>query len=527
MACDQAECRTPPGGGAYNRSHEATAGPPGIAFSATQTPTPDARMPDAPIITPIVLSGGAGSRLWPVSREALPKPFMRLGGPLSLLQRTLARALPLAGAGRAAIVTNEAYYFRTRDEIRALPAAEGLQITQLLEPAGRNTAPAIALAALWAETVAPGSILLVLPADHLIPDEAAFQQAARQAARVAQDGSLVLFGIQPTAPETGFGYIEAGEPLPGGARQVRRFVEKPDAARALQFLQSGDFVWNSGMFCFAAGAVLAALEAHAPAVFEAARAAWQASPDHDSPDRIAIDAEAFARCPDISIDYAVREKAAKVAVLPGRFAWSDIGSWTAVAEQLPADASGNTTVGDPMLVDTRDTHVQSEDRFVAAVGVEGLLVVDTPDALLVAGKDSSQRVKEIVSSLKARGHEAARLHRTVARPWGTYTVLQEGPRFKIKRIEVRPGESLSLQMHHHRSEHWIVVSGTAQVTCGDRSYLVTANESTYIPIGTRHRLENPGVLDLVMIEVQCGDYLGEDDIVRFSDVYGRPQTGSG
>lgn len=485
-------------------------------------------MPEVPMIIPVVLSGGAGSRLWPVSREALPKPFMRLGGPLSLLQRTLARALPLAGAGRAAIVTNQAYYFRTRDEVRTLPATAGVEVTQLMEPAGRNTAPAIALAALWAEETLPGGTLLVLPADHLIPDEAAFQDAARHAARIAQDGSLVLFGIQPTAPETGFGYIETGDPLAadGEARRVRRFVEKPDAARALQFLQAGNFVWNSGMFCFRAQAILAALEAHAPEVLTSARAAWQASEDRASADRVAIDAEAFARCPDISIDYAVMEKAERVAVLPTRFAWSDIGSWTAVAEQLPADADGNTTVGDTMLVDARNTHVQSEDRFVAAVGVADLLVVDTPDALLVAGKDSSQRVKEIVSRLKARGHETARLHRTVARPWGTYTVLQEGPRFKIKRIEVRPGESLSLQMHHHRSEHWIVVSGTARVTCDERSYLVAANESTYIPIGTRHRLENPGVLDLVMIEVQCGDYLGEDDIVRFSDVYGRTQAGS-
>ena len=477
-------------------------------------------MTEAQMILPVVLSGGAGSRLWPVSREALPKPFMRLGGPLSLLQRTLSRALPLAHEGRAVIVTNHEYYFRTRDELRGLPA--GHRVTQLLEPCGRNTAPAIALAALWAEETMPGATLLVLPADHLIPDEAAFRSAAREAARIAQDDALVLFGIQPTAPETGFGYIETGAPIGSGeARKVLRFVEKPDAARALGFLQAGNFVWNSGMFCFRARAILAALEALAPALLDAARAAWTASRDAATDERVAIDAERFGNCPDISIDYAVMEHAADVVVLPAGFGWSDIGSWKAVAEQLPADADGNTSVGDTLLLDTRNTHIQSEDRLVAAVGVDNLLVIDTPDALLVANRDNSQRVREIVDRLKHRGHETARLHRTVARPWGAYTVLQEGPRFKIKRIEVRPGESLSLQMHHHRSEHWIVVSGTARVICDDRSYLVTANESTYIPIGSRHRLENPGLLDLVMIEVQCGDYLGEDDIVRFSDAYGR------
>ena len=476
------------------------------------------------MIIPVILSGGAGSRLWPVSREALPKPFMRLGGELSLLQRTLTRALPLADGGRAAIVTNQEYFFRTREEIAGIPAAAraGRQVTQLLEPQGRNTAPAIAIAALWAQDIDPDATLLVLPADHLIPDEAAFAACARDAIALAAKGAIVLFGIQPSAPETGFGYIELGEQLPGSqARRVGRFVEKPDAATALKFLQAGDFVWNSGMFCFGARTILAALQAHSADVLEAARLAWEATRAQASDERALIAAEPFARCRDVSIDYAVMEKADDVIVLPSRFAWSDIGSWKAVAEQLPADAQGNTTLGDAMLIDTRNTHVQSEDRLVAAVGVDNLLVVDTPDALLVASKDASQQVKEIVSRVKANGHEAARVHRTVARPWGTYTVLLEGPRFKIKRIVVKPHESLSLQMHHHRSEHWVVVSGTARVTCAERSFLVSANESTYIPIGHTHRLENPGVVELVMIEVQCGDYLGEDDIVRFSDVYGR------
>jgi mannose-1-phosphate guanylyltransferase/mannose-6-phosphate isomerase len=474
------------------------------------------------MMIPVVLSGGSGTRLWPVSREAFPKPFMKLGGELSLLQRTLSRCLPLADGGRAAIVTNKEYLFKTREEIERLPAARGTACTQLLEPVGRNTAPAIAIAALWAEEVAPGATLLVLPADHLIPDEAAFQASARSAAGLAAGGALVLFGIHPTGPETGFGYIETGAPVPGSdARRVRRFVEKPDAARALEFLQAGTFVWNSGMFCFTAAAILAALGAHAPDVLAQARTAWASSRGGATDERVALDAAAFGACRDVSIDYAVMEKADDVLVLPTRFAWSDIGSWKAVAEQFVPDADGNTTVGEAMFVDSHNTHVQSEDRLVAAVGVDNLLVVDTPDALLVASKESSQQVREIVARLKSRGHEAAKLHRTVARPWGTYTVLQEGPRFKIKRIEVKPGHSLSLQMHHHRSEHWIVVSGTAKVTCDDREFLVAANESTYIPIGTRHRLENPGVVGLVMIEVQCGDYLGEDDIVRFEDRYGR------
>jgi mannose-1-phosphate guanylyltransferase / mannose-6-phosphate isomerase len=478
----------------------------------------------------IILSGGAGTRLWPVSREAMPKPFMKLGGDKSLLQKTLLRAAPLAS--NTAIVTNQEYYFRTQEEIDAInpPNKETLStVTQLLEPSGRNTAPAIALAALWAESLNPDATLLVLAADHLIPDEAAFQASVKDAITSAADGSLVLFGIRPHAPEVGFGYIDMGAKKPGSpAHLVNRFVEKPNAEKAAEFLTAGNFMWNSGMFCFKVSAILKAFELHAPALLVEARNTWVNRKDsYTSPTstdkyrKISFDEAVFAKCPNISIDYAVMEKASNVSVLPVSFSWSDIGSWKAVAEQLEADANGNTSLGETIKVDTRNTHIQSEDRLIATVGVDNLLIIDTPDALLVANKDASQQVKEIVSQLKLSGHDAFKLHRTVARPWGTYTVLFEGPRFKIKRIEVKMKQTLSLQMHHHRSEHWIVVSGTAIVTRNTDEILLAANESIYIPIGAKHRLENRGVVPLVIIEVQCGDYLGEDDIVRFQDNYGR------
>jgi mannose-1-phosphate guanylyltransferase / mannose-6-phosphate isomerase len=480
-----------------------------------------------PMITQIVLSGGAGTRLWPVSREALPKPFMRLGGDKSLLQKTLLRAAPLVA--NTAIVTNEEYYFRTQEEIDGInvPGKEVLsQVTQLLEPVGRNTAPAIALAALWAFSQDPKATLLVLSADHLIPDEKAFQAAVLQAAKAAEDGSLVLFGIRPTTPETGFGYIEMGNKTNHSeAHHVSRFVEKPNAEKAIEFLQTGNFLWNSGMFCFKATAILDAFEKLAPDLFASAKATWADRKENNPPEsrykKISFNKHAFECCPSISIDYAIMEKAKNIAVLPASFGWSDIGSWKAVADQLEPDEDGNTSMGETIRIDTRNTHVQSEERLIATVGVDNLLIIDTPDALLVANKDASQQVKDVVAKLKLSGHDSFKLHRTVARPWGTYTVLQEGPRFKIKRIEVKTKQTLSLQMHHHRSEHWIVVSGTAIVTKGSEEVLLSANESVYIPVGTKHRLENPGVLPLIIIEVQCGDYLGEDDIVRFQDNYGR------
>ena len=470
----------------------------------------------------VILSGGSGTRLWPVSREALPKPFMRLGNGASLLQRTVARAVA-AGCRDCLIVTNREYGFRTSEELEAMRSNAPHSAQLLLEPVGRNTAPAIAAAALWAAGNGQADEpLLVLPADHLIQDETRFAMLAAQARELAQAGRIVLFGIRPTMPETGFGYLECAAPDADGASTVRRFVEKPDAAKATEYLASGRFLWNSGMFCFTPATIVAALETMAPDVLAAARAALAAArPDAKFPQRLELDRAAFEVAPNISIDYAVMERADNVVALPGDFGWSDIGSWKAVAQELPADAAGNTVSGEVVLADCTNTHVQSEDRLVAAVGLRDVVIVDTADALLVCDRNATQKVKDVVVELKRRDHEAHRLHRTVARPWGTYTTLQEGPRFKIKRIEVKPGAALSLQMHHHRSEHWVVVSGTARVTVGDNEVLLAPNESTYVPVGSRHRLENPGRVPLTLIEVQCGDYVGEDDIVRFDDKYGR------
>ncbi|WEX08336.1 mannose-1-phosphate guanylyltransferase/mannose-6-phosphate isomerase [Chelativorans sp. AA-79] len=468
-------------------------------------------------IIPAIISGGAGSRLWPLSREMHPKPFIELPDGSTLIGRTYSRAARLGGVRSAITVTNRELLFLTSDAY-AEAAAPEVANTFLLEPFGRDTAAAVALATVHAAAEnGPDAKLLILPSDHLIGDEAAFAAAVAKAEQIATGGRIVTFGIVPEGPETGYGYIEAED------GNVLRFVEKPDLERAKEYVASGRFLWNSGMFLFAAGTMLQAMEAHCPDVLAGATTAYEAARRSESDRRTAfeVDPEAFAATPAISFDYAVMEKAENVACVPVECGWSDIGSWAALADVYPADEQGNRSAGETVFQDVEGCFVQAQDRLVGLVGVSDLLVIDTADALLVAHKDKAQDVKHLFSCLKAQGHEAAKLHRTAHRPWGTYTVLEEGDRFKIKRIEVKPGARLSLQAHHHRSEHWVVVSGTAKVVNGEREILLSTNESTYIPCGHKHRLENPGILPLVLIEVQSGEYLGEDDIVRFDDVYGR------
>jgi mannose-1-phosphate guanylyltransferase / mannose-6-phosphate isomerase len=472
------------------------------------------------MLIPVILSGGAGTRLWPVSREAYPKPFIRLADGKTLLRKTLERATLADGVSTVVTVTNKEHYFITRDDhMGAELAAEHVY---LLEPCARNTAPAIAAAALYVRSrFGEKAQLLVLPADHLIADDAAFVRAVNEAQRLAEQRLLVTFGVPPSSPETGYGYIECGERVgASGAHRVARFVEKPELEVARQFVDSGRFLWNSGMFCFEASAFLDALRQCDPALSEKAQSCWQATPPGKE-GRIDLDAKNFAALPDISVDYAVMEKHAEVAVVKTAFDWNDIGSWNALGQLTAADTNGNRTVGEAVLMNTRDCYVQSDSRVVATVGVENLVIVDTPDALLVADKSQTQGVKQVVQHLKLSNHATHLLHRTVHRPWGTYTVLEEGTGYKIKRIMVKPKASLSLQMHRHRSEHWVVLAGTAKVVNDVKEYVVRANESTFIAAGHKHRLENTGDTDVVIIEVQAGEYVGEDDIVRFDDVYGR------
>lgn len=468
-------------------------------------------------IVPTIMSGGAGARLWPISRETHPKPFIRLADGRSLLQHAFLRAAALPDADHVLTITNRDLFFKTEDEYRELGRPD-IECSYLLEPMGRDTAAATAAATLHVQRLfGDDAIVVLFPADHMIRDLAAFRDAAERAIDFAAAGRLVTFGIAPEYPETGYGYIEAD------GTDVVRFVEKPDLARARDYLASGRFYWNSGMFCFAVGTMVGLMERHCPDILAACGASLaDARPVAvASGSKVELDATLFSQVPKNSIDYAVLEKAADVAVVGCDIGWSDIGSWNAVADLAPPDAAGNRTVGEAMLVGAENSYVHAGERLVGAVGVKDLIIVESADAVLVAHKDRAQEVKQLVAELKKDGHAAHSLHRTVHRPWGTYTVLEEGERFKIKRIEVKPGASLSLQMHHHRSEHWVVVSGTAKVTNGDSEMILATNQSTYIPAGNRHRLENPGSMRLVIIEVQSGDYLGEDDIVRYDDAYGR------
>jgi mannose-1-phosphate guanylyltransferase len=471
-------------------------------------------------LIPTILCGGAGSRLWPVSRELHPKPFIRLADGQSLLQKAYLRGAALPGVTEIVTVTNRDLFFKTEDEYGEIITETNRKLTHrfILEPFGRNTAPAIAAAALQvAEMHGDDAMLLVLAADHLIADQTAFEEAVAEAKKMAAQGKLVTFGIQPETPETGYGYIEAD------GTKVVRFVEKPSLIHAQEFLASGRYLWNSGMFCFSAGAMLREMGKYCPTILAATRNCMKQSRKSEGVGftQIELDPNTFGNIPDDSIDYAVMEKSADVTVVPCNIGWSDIGSWSALGDLTAADEKGNRVQGEALLYDVSDCYIQSNERIVGAVGIDNLIIIDTPDAILVADRNRAQDVKHLYVSLKARGHETHKSHRTVHRPWGAFTILEEGVRFKIKRIEVKPGAKLSLQMHHHRSEHWIVVSGMAKVTNGQNELLVNTNESTYIPAGHKHRLENVGVVDLVMIEVQSGEYLGEDDIVRFEDVYGR------
>lgn len=469
------------------------------------------------MLIPLILSGGSGTRLWPVSRKNLPKQFLALAGTRTLFQQTIARTRQLPGVAAPIVVASEDHRFLAADQLLEA-GIEGADI--VLEPLARNTAPAIALGALQALQRDPDALLLVLPADHLIGDTAAFVEAVTRAMPLAAQGWLVTFGIRPDRPDTGFGYIRRTDAIDDHGFRVGQFVEKPDLATATSYLADGGYDWNSGMFLFKASRYLDELEQHAPDMLGAVRDAHaKASTDLDF---VRIDRDAFARVPENSIDYAVMEKTQRAAVIPVSCAWSDIGSWSALWLTGDKDADGNLREGDTMAVDSRNSLLRSHDRhLLATVGIDDLIVVTTPDATLVAHRDAAQDVKKIVEQLKAAGRSEHALHRVVYRPWGNYDSLEAGERFQVKRIVVKPGASLSLQKHHHRAEHWIVVSGTAEVTCDDNVFLLSENQSTYIPLGSKHRLRNPGKVALELIEVQSGSYLGEDDIVRFDDVYGR------
>lgn len=482
-------------------------------------------------IVPVILCGGSGTRLWPLSREQYPKQLLKLSGNHTMLQAT---ALRLAGTklssgidaiARPILVGNEEHRFLLAEQLREVGIGHGALI---LEPAGRNTAPALTLAAMAASENEQDPVMVVMPADHIIEEEETFRAAVARGARLAETGKLVTFGVLPTGPETGYGYIRRGQSTAEGGFAVARFVEKPAAEVAAGFLASGEYFWNAGIFVVKASAWLAQVRRLQPAIAAACERAFVARrQDHDF---LRPDASAFAACPSGSIDYAVVEpltagnaNTGLVVVVPLESRWSDVGAWSALWEVGAKDMAGNVLMGDVIAVDTSDTLVVAKNRLVACVGLKDVVVVETPDAILVADKSQVQKIKDVVAQLKLAGRDEGNSHRKVYRPWGWYDGIDFGERFQVKRIQVNPGAAISLQMHHHRAEHWVVVKGTARVTRGEEVTLVSENESTYIPVGTTHRLENPGKLPLEIIEVQSGSYLGEDDIVRFEDIYGRQQ----
>ncbi|WP_374498602.1 mannose-1-phosphate guanylyltransferase/mannose-6-phosphate isomerase [Zoogloea sp.] len=476
-------------------------------------------------LQPVILSGGSGTRLWPLSREQYPKQLLALVGDETMLQATAGRLAGFGGrlavAQAPIVVCNEEYRFVTAEQLRAVGRASR---DIVLEPTGRNTAPALTLAALAAQDADP--VLLVMPADHVIRDLPGFQKAIDDGIPAALDGAIVTFGIVPTQAETGYGYIRCGADRADGSKAIAAFVEKPDAATAQRYLDSGEYLWNSGLFMVKASVWLKAMAQLQPAMSQACLAAW-AGGSRDA-DFVRVDKALFQACPSDSIDYAVMEKLSAAeglgiagCVVPMSAGWSDVGAWDALWQIADKDASGNVARGDVLFEDSRNTLVYAQDRMVACVGLDDAVIVETPDAVLVARKDKTQNVKQIVAALKAGNRSQASAHRKIHRPWGWYDSIDNGERFQVKRIVVNPGARLSLQMHHHRAEHWIVVKGTAEVTNGEKTFLLGENESTYIPLGHVHRLANPGKLPLEIIEVQSGSYLGEDDIVRFEDKYGR------